>query len=263
TLQLLVTTVTAPSRLMGLDLLDIRFRVERSFGIKISDDEFLGMVRDNDITVGDLYTFILQRLNFRDVGRFDLAINRRLWTELQEVLSLVIGEPCGKIELGSRLDSLFPRETRRAQWDDLREALPYHIRELEYPRVIPVVGFLLAAGVVAIEQFHLWQLPWFRWLWPLFGLFGLWMLAEAYFKIMNVFAPFRTRFPARVKTVKDLCRTVLANNYAEICRGSVVHLDDRSLEIWQTLVEQLSHAVGVETDHVTFHSRLIRDLGME
>ena len=40
---------------MGLDLLDIAFRLERELGISMPTSDLTGLVRDNDIVAGDLY----------------------------------------------------------------------------------------------------------------------------------------------------------------------------------------------------------------
>ena len=66
-----------------------------------------------------------------------------------------------------------------------------------------------------------------------------------------------------ITTVKDLCRTVLAVNYADFCRSTEIPLDDRCLDIWERLTAILVDTLGVERDDVTFHARLVKDLAME
>lgn len=36
---------------MGLDLLDIQFRIEKTFDIELSPEDFTALVRDHDIAV--------------------------------------------------------------------------------------------------------------------------------------------------------------------------------------------------------------------
>jgi hypothetical protein len=46
---------------MGIDLLDVAFRLERQFGVKVSPDQYSKMAMRNDppdIRVGDLFDFI-------------------------------------------------------------------------------------------------------------------------------------------------------------------------------------------------------------
>lgn len=247
---------------MGVDPLDIMFRIEKTFQIKVSKDDFLGLVRDNDVTAGDLYDLLLEKLQIGDVGRYDYGLNLRLWSQMQRLLHSVTRVPLEQIQLHVPLERLFPIETRRETWDALREASPYQIMEMDYPPIVRILGYLLATGVVSIELFHLRQIFVFNFLWPAVGVLGLWMIGESYLKIMPVFASMRNRFPNRLATVKDLCRAVLAANYSQICTSAELPIDERSISIWEQLVDILSKSLGVDPHEVTFRSRLDRDLGM-
>ncbi len=130
---------------MGLDLLDITFRIERQFGIDLSQDDFKSILHDRDVQVGDLYDLILRKLHLRDVGRNDIRLNHALWTNVQELIGAVTEIPLEQIELKTPLATLFPGGTRRATWEALRQASPYRIGKLGYPRIVRTAGFLLAA----------------------------------------------------------------------------------------------------------------------
>ena len=246
---------------MGLDLLDIKFRIEKTFRIEVSKEELFDLARDQDIVVGDLYELILQKLHLRDVARRSMRSNEYLWLQVQSALGSAAQMPFEQIELSLPLKILFPRESRRARWAALRETCPYRICELDYPRFVRIGGYLLAAGVVAIEQFQVWQIPGARWFWPLLGVIGVWMVGETYAKVMSICAPLRTRFPSGMATVKDLCRSVLASNYADISSGAEAVSDDRSAAVWEQLVEILATTLGVDPTDVSFRSRLFGDLG--
>jgi acyl carrier protein len=248
---------------MGLDLLDITFRIEKTFGFSFSRDELAAIVRDHDIRVGDLYGEILKKLHLRDIGRHDFRMNLGLWLVIQNVVHSVTRTPLNGVELQTRLEILFPRKTRRTDWAAIREACPYRIRELDYPRSVRAAGFLLAVSMAVVEQFQLWQLLRARWIWPVLGALGIWMIIETYAKVLAFLAPMRTAFPSGIMTVKDLCRAVLAANYDAVCQDSEVCVDQRSLEVWRQLTTILADAIGVDADRVTFRSRLYRDLGAE
>jgi len=248
---------------VGLDLLDITFRIEKELGVELSREDLDALVRDRDILVGDLYELVLRKLHLRDFARHDFRLNYALWTELQGVLHSVTEVPLDQIELKTPLEKLFPRRSRRATWEALRQASPYRVRTLDYPRAVRVAGFLLAVVMALFEQAHIWQLPGVKWLWPLLGLLGVWMLAETYAKVLSVLAPLRNRFPSGMTTVKDLCRAVLATNYADFCRHVEIPRDDRCLIVWERLTAILVDALGVDADEVTFRSRLVKDLAME
>lgn len=247
---------------MGLDLLDITFRIEEEFEIDLSSDDLDGIVRDRDITVGDLYELVLRKLHLRDFARYDVRLNYALWTELRGIIHSVTEVPLDQIELKTPLEELFPRKSRRATWKALRQASPYRIRTLDYPRAVRTAGFLLALVMALFEQVRIWQLPGVKWLWPLLGLLGVWMLVESYAKVLSILAPLRNCFPSGMTTVKDLCRAVLATNYADLGRHVEIPLDDRCLVVWERLTAILVEALGVDVDEVTFRSRLVKDLAM-
>lgn len=248
---------------MGIDLLDITFRIEKAFNVKLSMADYSDLARDQDIAAGDLYELILSRMHLRDVGWTSVRLNERLWSQMRTALHCATETPLAHIELGLRLEALFPRETRRDRWQSLRDACPYRIGELDYPNFVRIFGFLFAANVVVIEQRQIWQIAGANWFWPALGLFAVWMVGETYWKVLSVCAPLRTRFPAGMKTVKDLCRAVMAANYGEICRASELSMNQRSAAVWEQLVEILAAALGVDETEVTFRSRLFGDLGAE
>lgn len=248
---------------MGLDLLDVTFRIEKTFGVKLSSDELQALERDHDVVVGDLYELVLTKLNLRDAGRDSVRLNEYCWTWMRLALETATEVAADRIELGTALDTLFGRETRRARWQSLREACAYNMPELDYPQSVRVGGFLLAVGVVAIENLQIWPIPGAQWFWPLLGVIGVWMTAETYAKLLTICAPLRNRFPGRMKTVKDLCRTVLSMNYAALCRECDVSTNQPYPAVWEQLVELLAEALGVEPAKVTFRSRLFADLGAD
>ncbi len=254
---------------MGLDLVEIVLEIEKAFEIELPIDEFEEFVHDGDIVVGDLYEHILRKVGLRDFGRYDFRLNYALWEELQGVIAAATQVSPEEVQLKTPLEDLFPKESRRATWRALREACPYAVRELDYPTAVRRTGLALAATMVLVEQFQVWQIPGARWLWPLLGLFGLWMLAETYAKLLRVLASLRTRFPSGMRTVKDLCRAILATNYKEICQAhgeirpdAEIPPDDRAVEVWEKLRAILVEELGVDADKITFQSRLVRDLGM-
>ena len=247
---------------MGLDFLDVTFRVEETFEIELSPQDLQGLARSNDILVGDLYELILKRLQLRDVTRHDLRLHYGLWQEIQSVLHRALDVPMDRIQLATPLEALFPRQTRREAWSALRNVCPYRVAELEYPMAVRRTGFALAVGMVLVEQFQFWQIAGIQWLWPLLGVLGLWMVSETYLKILAICAPLRTSFPSGMKSVKDLCRAAFATNYRDICESLDVTPDERCVAVWQELIGIISDALGVDPDKITFRSRLIRDLGM-
>lgn len=88
---------------MGLDLLDIVFRLERSFGIKIPRGDFdklLSPEEPRDIRIGDLFNYVHRRVRSADVSDRDLYDRDLddlepdrdvLWSLFQEAISDALG----------------------------------------------------------------------------------------------------------------------------------------------------------------------------
>src|SRR3990172_3690922 len=125
---------------MGIDVLDIVFRVEEAFAIKLSDDDLAALSEDNDVTVGALYEAILTKIHLREVGRYDIRLHYQLWSEIRRDLHAATRAPLEAIELKTPLEAIFPRETRREAWEALQAGCRYRIRGLEYPRIVTGAG---------------------------------------------------------------------------------------------------------------------------
>ncbi len=97
------------------------------------------------------------------------------------------------MQLKTPLETLIPLETRRMAWEALRAAGPYRIATLDYPWAVRPIGLILAAAMALVEQFRIWQIPGAIWLWPILGLFGIWMFAEKFGKMMWILAAWRLR----------------------------------------------------------------------
>jgi acyl carrier protein len=78
---------------MGLELLDLAFRLERRFGVRVSRDQLSKLAMRNDppdIRVGDLFNFI--RGEDPQTGVLDLELDAgALWTIFQREISDTLG----------------------------------------------------------------------------------------------------------------------------------------------------------------------------
>ncbi len=254
---------------MGLDAVDIVFQIERSFGITVQRELLIDLAKDGEITVGDLYNLILSELGLQDLARNSFGVNMYVWTESRRALQSVTHVPLEEIELQTPLATLFPKRVRQFSWETLRRSFRYQIQDLDYPVYLRWIGLSLAAGMVAVDQLQLWQLPKAAWLWPILGLFGLWMVSETYLKVLSILSPLRNRLPSGMRTVKDFCRSVLAANYEQICqdydreRQLRPISEPRCHEVWNQLTGILVEVLGVDRAEITFRARLTRDLGMQ
>ena len=91
---------------MGLDSLDMAFRLEKAFGLKWRRADYERCWNDAskldtaDITAGDIHTFVCKLLTEQG-----LPIPPSSWHRVQRVLGDVTGSPIAKIRPVSRLKS--------------------------------------------------------------------------------------------------------------------------------------------------------------
>lgn len=248
---------------MGIDLLDITFRLEKTFDVPFTGEDMASLVSDRDICVGDLYDLILHRLAMKDAVRDDIELNYALWNELRGVLHEATNVPVEHVELQTPLEEIFPIKNRNDNWEMLRRLSRFRIEKLDYPAGVRTVGIVIAVTMVIVEQFRLWQIQGAIWFCPLLGLFGVWMAVETYLKVLSILTPWRTRFPSDSRTVKDLCRTVRTANCEMLGENADLFPHKARPHVWQQLVDVLVDALGVDSDEVTLESRLVADLGME
>lgn len=251
---------------MGIDALDMHFRIEKTFQISISMEELRSLFREGDIRVGDLYEHLLNRLMLQDRTRYNLHLNYELWRDVQRMLQCATGRSMDEIMLETRLERLFPQSTCRAAWAMLQASTPHRLPQLKFTNsmqramgltALGLTFCLLAASVWGLAQLGVGML------WPLAGLVMVWMILTIADLLQKVFAPFRTALPDELKTVKDLCRIILADNYQQICSQAGVAVDRRCLDVWHKLQRILQDTLGVDSSQITFQSRLVHDLGMD
>ena len=252
---------------MGLDLLDIAYRIENEFELKIDPSDLEQIARNGDITVGALFELILAKLHYRERVQKSVQVNFEFWREMRATIRAATGIPVDSIELGVPLATLFPKPSRAALWSELQSECPYIVPPLEYPTLVKYLGFALALTMLAIEFFQWWRFAAIAWLGPVLWIVALLILGETYFRIVTILRPWRNAFPAGLKTVKDLCRSVLKWNFQAVCQGDRIAsakmpLDDRCLIAWEKLTKILVDALGVAPSDITFRARLAGDLGM-
>jgi hypothetical protein len=88
---------------MGVDILDLTFRLERRFGIKIRRDDLVKLIEKNeppDVTVGQLFDFVRSRAD--RVALLDDEMDADLiWLMFQREVSDALGVEPGEVLKGS------------------------------------------------------------------------------------------------------------------------------------------------------------------
>jgi acyl carrier protein len=260
---------------MGIDLLDITFRIERTFGVRFSGDDLLQAAGHEtvadlavssepfDITVGQIYEQLLGRLRI-----VETAAPRRQQM-LDRVRAALAGEclvPVEKIEDATTLEELISRRDRAASWTRLQARLGRRLPALLLPPTLRtavaitwhVIG--AAVGLLAVPTAD-----------PLLN-------AVCSVAIFAVFAGAawlcsRTLFPRRRTWIPDQCATVdglteHALREAPLCDGSNGNACRNSqtdcwtrADVWDALQTILSECLGVDHDDIRPASRLVADLG--
>ena len=256
---------------MGLDSAEIVMEIEDSLGIEFSEDDWASMSEAHEMTVGDLYEIVQQKVQLKEWGCTDLRLNLSLWNEMSELLHSVTNVPQDEIRLSTELEALFPRQTRAVGWQTLRELSSFRIRELDYPIALKrtvgwsvfVFGFvapLLLLMLIGNEHDLLYVL-----LVPGLILSPLWGIAltQIYEAVIAAMPGKRLCFGPGIRSVKDLCRSVRAGNHVLLCNQRDMILQQPEVELWTQIRHILSEQLSVPIDDIQPGSRLIRDLGMD
>jgi acyl carrier protein len=263
---------------MGLDLLDLVFRIERTFRVKLPTDEVVGPrlarkrpadgkpppgedATDNALpypagTVGRLYFIILEQLS-----RYErpCCLGGRVFYRMRRALAEVFGTPWEDVTPASRLEEVLPLRQRRENWQRLAEALDLPLPPLVRPVRLELALHLsgsacLLAGVLAALLTAAGRGPGSVWI--VLGLL-------AFNVLKSRLAWFLTRswavcFPPSCPTVKGLIRTLLRTEYGQIVEQERAW---HQLEVWYALQAILVETLEVAPETVTLEAHLARDLG--
>lgn len=90
---------------MGLEILDLVYRLERRFGIKIHPDDFLKLLGENeppDVTAGALFDFVKSRANYPGVVDAEMDADL-IWPMFQHDVADSLGGDPSDVEKGTWL----------------------------------------------------------------------------------------------------------------------------------------------------------------
>lgn len=247
---------------MGLDFMELKIEIEDRFEITFEEDDWISSNGLLIETAGDFYQTILRKLIVWKSARQDIRLNFEVWEAVRDKVADLTDRPHESIRLWDSLENLFPMSQRRELWQQFREVSDYPLSELEYPKWVPRLGLTLTLGMGFLDQFQVWQIPRVEWLWPILCIIGIWMMVETYTKFLSVCARFRTRFPDKLQTVKDLCRNLIDKNYRDMDVQYYPPTSEFCRDVWDEMVGIFQEVLGVDREEVKPESRLIADLGM-
>jgi acyl carrier protein len=240
---------------MGLDVVALVMRTEDEFSITISDDEAAAAV-----TVGNLYRIVLAKLDVTPG-----CLTSKAFYRTRRALVDALGIPRRSIRPSTRLSPLLPDDTRRTQWDRIRNALGLAMPGLRIPRDLKqdiykrtfFFGSLLAALACIVGLSLGWHVL------VVFPLeFVLWFaLAIASMPIVVRLSIPRLATELPADTAGELAQIVLSLNQDRFqpAQGTEEQTDE---DVWRRLVDVVCNQLQIEREEVVPNARFVDDLGV-
>lgn len=245
---------------MGIDLLDVQFRIEKAFGLQLEQEFFPDLIDKHhpnwqmpgqprpDVTVGQIYQELLERLRRENRLESDYSQLRAL--TLHSVLdSLKRSLERPDLTAETPVTELLPPPLNRASWNRLAASLNIEPPLIPWTTMTQVsyVGGCLVAVVLWFTTF-LFEIPIKSLILAVLGMLSiiLWRSALE-----------RQRFPPSIRRIQDLSDHVLRVRLRE--PGSRWPEEP----VWDQLREVMVDALGVDDHEVTPEARLIQDLGAD
>jgi acyl carrier protein len=237
---------------MGLDLMDVVFRLERTFSIKIKRDDLAEVVSDG--TVASLYRLILRRLGPNERPR---CLGPPVFYHFRRAAADLFGTPSDVITPSSRLADVIPTRDRRRDWHRLREAIDLQLPALRRPPWLVVLmhAGLIASGLLGLLAYFVLK-PVGDPTWLALGTFGGIVLKSAAAYVLTL--PWAVCFPASCVTVKDLVKTVLRSDYGRVIQHERAW---HELEVWYAFQDVFAEMLNIRVHQITADARLVEDLG--
>jgi hypothetical protein len=246
------------------DPLDVMFRLERAFGIRLKREDSLPKPTEGvrlvrfRMRVGELYDLVTERRKELPRREPKADLFRTALTEVREALASVLERAPDSIRPDDRLEELLPPRPRRGLWRRLdrrlgKRELPWlHAEGCWYP-IVWWISFLVSALAPAgllgatlllcswtIKSTGLLLVPLFP-IWLVLGLAGTgWILSWRGWPIREL--------PYGIVTVRDLAQVFLALNrhhYVEVCEG------DPDDDVSTSLRVIAAYLTGLKLEEVT------------
>ena len=254
---------------MGIDLLDIKFRLERSCGVKIGVEDFArlaGWELDApievtlDLTVAQIHTYLLER---RDEIKTLSAQRPIVQARVESLLRDQRLDRWRSPEPEESLEEMIPRLDRRADWERLADSLNCKLPPLESSRIVklavasPLLVLTIAITLAGWSIMHAIDPVWIGLVVIIVGwLAGAFAIVQA---LTTCLDSRRVRIPAEVATVRQLVDHVTTNRLFESDAPLLRMSDD---EVFAGVRDALVECLVVDPDEVTPEAKLVADLGM-
>jgi hypothetical protein len=242
---------------MGMDMLDINFRLERSLGIPLDFNEFVERVQLDEPpwhrspTVGDLFDWLVDNLEKR-LPRGEL-VNDVTARRVDQVLADFAGPQLALAKRDASLEELISPTIRHAAWRALAGGLGVDLPPL---RRSSLARALISAGWYGTGLCLTWGV--FRFGATPYVLLTALSLAMFSCRLMAATSVSRVFVDPSVATRAALIDWVLSRHYPAILAQSGHWHEDN---VWSVLRSVLVEVLLVSPDKVTPDARLVEDLG--
>lgn len=265
---------------MGVDMLDITFRLEKKLGLQIDGAEFWNKAVEDietspgrhrkDVRVSRLLEVLCELTGSSGQSHFDVDLSRQ---RMIEALQSCFDIAPGRLTLETKLCEVIPRQKRSVHWERLAVALGQPLPTLQRPVVVRLLcGLSVFAAVVSCGWLTV-------------------ELTRAYcdVRVANALGtlcigftigfgilwhrPRPTQFLWNCQTIDDLAQCVACCDAVQIARQNAAAIQTHQSPphpnpwtrdmLWRVLHEVLVDVLGVDDDEVVPQALLVRDLGCE
>ncbi len=237
---------------MGLDIVELIFKIEDAFNIELTDDDVINFKSTQQrgkesVTVGDIYQIILSKQQGKqtNVCLTKLAFFR---TRIGIIEALKIDRQA--IKPSTQLSGIFPQQNRRHNWQAVQDAMGLNLPSLKHPGwfVLAMLGVGLSLSAVLGFLFHA---SFFALILLLIGgaILGGVLVGET--------PSLATKLPSHISTIGDLARDVLDNNFGKLSQEKG---EWNELEVWNTLCRLIAMTTAINPREIVPGARLVEDL---
>lgn len=244
---------------MGIDLIDITFRMEKVFHLKLKSgfwDDLIAQRQQafpdsevTDITVGQLHCGIMNHL--KSARRLEDSVFLAQVHRDQVLATLRARYAPQTVTDATLLSQLHDRPLFREDWYDLGDLFQVPLPDVGWSRwSFAVISLGLVASLILVVVSLVWTNSW-----------GFAAIIDTV--VLTVLIAWRMnceskRFPPQIQSVRDLIDYVLVERMSQSSQSQWT--EDA---VWFALRQILTTALDVEPHEVTPEARIIHDLGAD
>lgn len=228
---------------MGLDTVELICSIEESFEISIKGEEAV-----NILTVGDLYSCILNKLSTRDLNH---CLSSTTFYRLRHGMMKLFFIPRADFRTTTNVLKLFPIENRRANWQKLGKTLDLKLPALTLPSWLNGAIIIIFFGLIVSSFFM------HHWLAATLLFVSSLLFIKFIFRFLDNYA---VHIPQNIRSVADLVESVLKLNFGKIAK---LRKSWHEKEVWDTLRSIIVEQLGVKLEQVVPEARIVKDLGAD